>query len=45
MNKYRNKKVQIDRYVFDSIKEGQRYRELAILERAGKISMSHALPA
>lgn len=38
MNKYRNKKVQIDRYVFDSIKEGQRYRELAILERAGKIS-------
>ena len=38
MSKYRNKKVQIDRYVFDSIKEGQRYRELAILERAGKIS-------
>lgn len=38
MSKYRNKKVQIDRYVFDSIKEGQRYRELAMLEKAGKIS-------
>mgnify|MGYP003506894038 CR=1 FL=1 len=38
MNKYRNKKIQIDRYVFDSIAEGQRYRELALLERAGKIS-------
>ena len=37
MNKYRNKKVQIDRYVFDSIAEGARYRELALLERAGKI--------
>lgn len=38
MNKYRNKKIQIDRYVFDSIKEGQRYRELTLLEKAGKIS-------
>lgn len=38
MNKYRNKKIQIDRYVFDSIAEGQRYRELALLENAGKIS-------
>lgn len=38
MNKYRNKKIQIDRYVFDSIAEGQRYRELVLLERAGKIS-------
>lgn len=44
MNKYRNKKVQIDRYVFDSIKEGQRYRELAILERAGKISKLELQP-
>ena len=44
MNKYRNKKVQIDRYVFDSIKEGQRYRELAILERAGKISSLELQP-
>ena len=38
MNKYRNKKIQIDRYVFDSIAEGQRYRDLALLEKAGKIS-------
>ena len=38
MNKYHNRKVQIDRYVFDSVKEGQRYRELALLEKAGEIS-------
>lgn len=38
MSKYRNKRVQIDRYVFDSIAEGRRYRELALLEKAGKIS-------
>ena len=38
MSKYRNKKIQIDRYVFDSIAEGQRYRELTLLEKAGKIS-------
>lgn len=35
--KYRNKKVQIDRYIFDSILEAKRYRQLALLERAGKI--------
>ena len=38
MNKYRNKKVQIDMYVFDSIAESKRYKELALLQRAGKIS-------
>jgi hypothetical protein len=38
MNKYRNKKVRIDRYVFDSIAEGRRYRELALLEKAGEIT-------
>ena len=38
MNKYKNKKVQIDMYVFDSIQESKRYKELAILEKAGKIS-------
>ena len=37
MNKYRNKKVQIDMYVFDSIREGKRYKELALLEKANKI--------
>lgn len=37
MNKYRNKKVKVDMYVFDSIAESRRYKELKILERAGKI--------
>lgn len=37
MNKYRNKKVQVDLYVFDSIRESQRYKELKLLEKAGKI--------
>jgi hypothetical protein len=37
MNKYRNKKIQVDMYVFDSIRESQRYKELKLLERAGKI--------
>lgn len=37
MNKYRNKKVQIDMYVFDSIAESKRYKELVLLQRAGKI--------
>ena len=34
MNKYRNKKVKIDNYVFDSIAESKRYKELALLEKA-----------
>lgn len=38
MNKYNNKKVQVDMYVFDSIIESQRYKELKLLERAGEIS-------
>ena len=38
MNKYNNKKVQVDMYVFDSIRESQRYKELKLLERAGEIS-------
>ena len=38
MNKYRNKKVQIDMYVFDSIAESKRYKELVLLQRAGKIT-------
>lgn len=37
MNKYRNKKVQVDMYVFDSIAESRRYKELKLLERVGKI--------
>ena len=38
MNKYHNKKVQIDMNVFDSIAESRRYKELKLLERAGEIS-------
>ena len=37
MNKYKNKKVQINCYVFDSIAESRRYKELALLEKAGEI--------
>lgn len=36
-NKYRNKKIEIDGIVFDSIKESVRYKELRLLERAGLI--------
>ena len=38
MNKYRNKKVIVDRKEFDSKKEAIRYKELKLLERAGEIS-------
>ena len=37
-SKYNNKKTQIDMYVFDSVKEAKRYKELKLLERAGEIS-------
>lgn len=37
-SKYKNKKTQVDMYVFDSVKEAQRYKELKLLERAGEIS-------
>ncbi len=35
--KYKNKKVIIDGIKFDSLKEGKRYKELKLLERAGFI--------
>jgi len=38
VNKYRNKKVIVDDYIFDSIQESRRYKELKLLLRAGKIS-------
>ena len=38
MNKYRNKKVIVDGEEFDSKKEGNRYKELRLLERVGEIS-------
>ena len=37
MNKYRNKKTVKDGMVFDSKKEASRFRELQLLEKAGKI--------
>lgn len=37
MSKYNNKKVIVEDYVFDSIQESRRYKELKLLERAGKI--------
>ncbi len=38
MNKYRNKKVNVNGIVFDSKKEAERYRDLLLLERAGAIT-------
>ena len=37
MSKYRNKKIKIDGYTFDSLKEGRRYEELKLLRDQGKI--------
>jgi len=37
MSKYKNKKTQVDMYVFDSIAESKRYKELALLQKAGEI--------
>lgn len=37
MSKYNNKKVIVEDYIFDSIQESRRYKELKLLERAGKI--------
>lgn len=36
--KYGSRKVTIEGITFDSVREGSRYRELKLLERAGKIS-------
>lgn len=38
MSKYKNRKITRDGETFDSLKEYNRYRELRLLERAGKIS-------
>ena len=37
MNKYKNNKVEYDGIIFDSQKEAQRYAELKLLEKVGKI--------
>ena len=38
VTKYKNRKITVNGAVFDSKKEYIRYRELALLERAGQIS-------
>jgi len=38
MNKYRNVPVTIDNIKFPSKREGMRYQQLKLLERAGEIS-------
>jgi len=37
-HKYNAKKTQIDGFTFGSIREGKRYQELILLERAGEIT-------
>lgn len=37
MSKYHNRKITIDGKTFDSLKEGRRYQELRLMERAGVI--------
>ena len=37
MNKYKNKKIEIDGIVFDSKAEAQRWQQLKLLERVGQI--------
>ena len=36
-SKYKNKRVSVDNLVFDSLKEANRYKELCLLVKAGKI--------
>lgn len=38
MTKYHSRKITIDGLTFDSMREAKRYRELALLQRAGEIS-------
>ena len=37
MSKYRNRKIIVDGITFDSVKEGQRWCELRLMQRAGYI--------
>ena len=37
MQKYRNRKIEVDGVVFDSKKESRRYQELKLLEKSGDI--------
>ena len=42
--KYRNKKVEHDGYVFDSLAECERYKQLKLMENAGAISALRLQP-
>ena len=44
MSKYHNKKVTVDNYVFDSIAESKRYKELCLLEKVNKIKSLELQP-
>lgn len=37
-NKYRNRRITIDGQRFDSVREGKRWKQLVVLERAGVIN-------
>lgn len=37
MSKYHNRKVALDGFVFDSVKEARRYQDLKLLEATGEI--------
>lgn len=37
MNKYNNTQIQVDMYVFDSVLEAKRYKQLKLLEKAKAI--------
>lgn len=36
-NKYGNKKIEVDGYVFDSLAESERYKQLKLMEGMGRI--------
>lgn len=38
VNKYNSRRITIDGYTFDSIRESERYSELKLMEKAGEIS-------
>ena len=45
MSKYMNRKTTVDGITFDSAKEANRYSELKLLERAGKITELQRQPS
>ncbi len=43
-SKYRNQKVTVDGYLFDSKKEAARYNELLLLQKAGRCTLDQVHP-